>query len=505
MPAALTYNLATDRLNWFYHTEPQRHLAGRALYWPRGRVWGGSSSLNAMVYVRGHALDYDRWETEGAAGWAYRHCLPYFRRAQQHEAGPDAYRGGAGPLHVTRGRSRNPLHEAFLTAGQQAGYPLTEDMNGFRQEGVGRMDMTVHRGMRWSAAQAYLHPALGRPGLETRTGALATRVLLEGGRAVGVEWLEGGRLLQARAEEVVLCGGAINSPQLLQLSGIGPADVLREAGIQPVHHMPGVGANLQDHLEVYLVQRCRQPVSLYSQQRGLARLRIGLQWFLTQSGDCATTHLESGAFLRTSAEVTHPDIQIHFFPAQVKDHGRTPPDIEAYQAHVGPMRATSKGTVLVRSADPRAAPAIDPNYLATEQDRWEMRQGVRLAREIFAQSSFDSYRGEEVAPGSEAQSDAALDAYIEAHSDTDYHPSCTCRMGDGADPEAVVDAQGRVLGVEGLRVVDASIMPSIISGNLNAPVIMMAEKLADVIRDHKPLTPEPEVPVFVTDTSRQRG
>jgi len=504
MPAALTYNLSSDRVNWFYHTEPQQHVDNRVMYWPRGKVWGGSSSLNAMVYVRGHALDFDRWEAEGAAGWSYAHCLPYFKKAQNHELGGDVYRGGKGPLHVSRGHSGNPLHEAFLAAGQEAGYPLTEDVNGFQQEGMGWSDMTIHKGMRWSAAQAYLHPALARSNLETKTGVLVTKLLLEGKRAVGVEYLEGGQLKQVRAEEVLLCGGAINSPQLLQLSGVGDADQLREVGIEPVHHLPGVGANLQDHLEVYLVQQCTKPVSLYSQQRGLTMIKVGLQWFLNQTGDGATTHLESGAFLRSRPEVTHPDIQIHFFPAQVIDHGRTPPKIEAFQAHVMPLRATSKGSITVRSGDPKAAPKIDPNYLATEQDRWEMRQCVRVAREIFAQPAFDEFRGKEETPGAEAQTDAELDAFIRAKCDTDYHPSCTCKMGDKDDPMAVVDHEGKVLGLDGLRVVDASIMPSIISGNLNAPTIMMAEKLADVIRGREPLAPQPEVPVFVSDTTKQR-
>jgi len=504
MPAALTYNLSSDRVNWFYHTEPQKHVDNRVMYWPRGKVWGGSSSLNAMVYVRGHALDFDRWESEGASGWSYAHCLPYFKKAQKHELGGDVYRGGDGPLHVSRGKSGNPLHEAFLAAGQEAGYPLTEDVNGFQQEGMGWSDMTIHKGMRWSAAQAYLHPALSRTNLETKTGVHVTRILLEGKRAVGVEYEEAGQLKQVRAEEVLLCGGAINSPQLLQLSGVGDADQLREVGVQPVHHLPGVGANLQDHLEVYLVQQCTKPVSLYSQQRGLTMVKVGLQWFLNQTGDGATTHLESGAFLRSRPEVAHPDIQIHFFPAQVIDHGRTPPKIEAFQAHVMPLRATSKGSITIRSGDPKAAPKIDPNYLATEQDRWEMRQCVRLAREIFAQPAFDDFRGREETPGSDAQTDSELDAFIRSKCDTDYHPSCTCKMGSKDDPMAVVDHEGKVFGLEGLRVVDASIMPSIISGNLNAPTIMMAEKLADVIRGRQPLAPQPEVPVFLSDTTKQR-
>ena len=504
MPAALTYNLCDDKYNWFYHTVPQKNVNNRVMYWPRGKVWGGSSSLNAMVYVRGHALDYDRWEEEGASGWSYQNCLPYFKKAQNHEFGEDLYRGGSGPLHVSRGKSENPLHEAWLAAGQEAGYPLTEDMNGYQQEGVGRMDMTTHKGMRWSAASAYLRPALKRPNLETKTGVIVTKVLLEGKKAVGVEIIDKGVTKQIRADEVILSGGAINSPQLLMLSGIGNADHLKSVGVDVLHHLPGVGENLQDHLEVYVVQECKKAVSLKAEQHGLKMVQVGLNWFLNQKGAGSTTHLESGGFLRSKADVPHPDIQIHFFPAQVQDHGRKPPDIEAFQAHVGPMRQTSRGWIRLKSNNPMEAPIIDPKYLSTEQDKWELRQCVKLIREIFGQKAFNEFRGREVAPGSEVQTDEELDEFIREKSDTDYHPSCTCKMGSDKDPMAVVDQDAKIHGLENIRIVDASIMPSIISGNLNAPTIMIAEKLADAIRNKEPLKREMDVPLFVTDTSKQR-
>ena len=504
MPAALTYNLCDDRYNWFYHTVPQKNVNNRMMYWPRGRVWGGSSSLNAMVYVRGHALDYDRWEEEGAAGWSYANCLPYFKKAQNHELGEDLYRGGSGPLHVSRGHSGNPLHEAWLAAGQQAGYPLTQDINGYQQEGVGRFDMTVHKGMRWSAASAYLRPALNRDNLATMTGVLVTKIIIEGQKAVGVEVVQDGQKKEIRAGEVILSGGAINSPQLLMLSGVGNGDHLRSVGVEVVHHLPGVGENLQDHLEVYVVQECKKAVSLYAEQRGLKMIQVGLNWFLNQKGACSSTHLETGGFLRTSAEVTHPDIEIHFFPAQVRDHGRLPPDIEAFQAHVGPMRQTSRGWIRLKSNNPTEAPLIDPNYLSTEKDKADLRQCVRLIREIFGQKAFDEFRGREVAPGVDAKTDEELDRFVREKCDTDYHPSCTCKMGSKDDNMAVVDHEGKVHGLDNLRVVDASIMPSIISGNLNAPTIMIAEKLADVIMNKEPLEPATDVPVFISDTSRQR-
>jgi len=457
--------------------------------------------LNAMAYVRGHAEDYNRWGREGAEGWNYESCLPYFRKAQTHQLGEDEYRGGSGPLHVSRGSSGNPLHEAWLEAGQQAGYPLTDDMNGFQQEGVGRMDASIHQGQRWSAASAYLRPALSRPNLHTMEKVLVTRIIMEGDKAVGVELKQGKKVKRIRAGEVILSGGAINSPQLLLLSGIGPRDDLEKVGIECVHHLPGVGSNLQDHLEMYVAQQCSQPVSLLGDQKGLRMIKVGVEWFLKRTGAAATAHLEAGGFIRSRAGVEHPDIQFHFLPSQVIDHGRVAPTLEAFQCHVGPMRATSKGWLRLASADPSAPPLLQPNYLETEQDRWEMRACVRLTREIFAQAAFDKFRGPELAPGAEVESDADLDAFVRAKSDSAYHPSCTCKM--GKDDMAVVDNVGKVHGLEGLRVVDASVMPSIVSGNLNAPTIMLAEKLADAIRG-RTLEPATGVKVYKADISKQR-
>lgn len=491
MPAALMYNLCDDKYNWYYHTEPEKAMDNRVMYWPRGRVWGGSSSLNAMVYIRGHALDYDRWEKEGAAGWSYSDCLPYFRKSQTHDCGADDYRGGDGPLHVTRAKSKNPLFQAFLDAGVQAGYPYTDDMNGYQQEGVGWMDMTIHNGRRWSTSSAYLRPVLSRDNLNTETRAITTRILFDKKQAIGVEYEQGGEKKRVHAEkEVILSGGAINSPQLLMLSGIGNADDLKAHGIDSIVHLPGVGENLQDHLEVYVQQKCTQPITLYTAQWKFPHnmIRIGLEWFLSSTGDAASTHLETGGFIRSRAGVDHPDLQFHFLPSVVNDHGRKSGNCHAYQVHVGPMRPTSRGYLKLKSCNPNDHPIIVANYLSTETDVREMRDAIRLSREIFAQKAFDSFRGTEIAPGSDIQSDEQIDAFIRQKSDSAYHPSCTCKMGDSNDAMAVVDPQTRVIGVEGLRVVDASIMPSVVSGNLNGPTIMLAEKAADIILGNNPLT-----------------
>ncbi|MFZ1429543.1 MAG: choline dehydrogenase [Geminicoccaceae bacterium] len=502
MPAALTYNLMNDRLNWYYTTEPQQHMDGRKLYWPRGRVLGGSSSLNAMVYIRGHALDYDRWTEEGAAGWSYADVLPYFKRAETYSAGGDDYRGASGPLHVTRGTTQNPLFDAWIQAGVEAGYPATADMNGCRQEGMGRMDMTIHRGRRWSTARAYLRPVLGRPNLAVHTGCLGTRILLEHGRAIGVEYAEGAIIKQVLASrEVILAGGAINSPQLLMLSGIGPADELARVGVPAVHDLPGVGQNLQDHLEFYFQVESLEPVTLLEAMRPHNMVKIGLRWFLFHDGPAASSQLEAGGFIRTGPGIRHPDIQFHFLPALVEDHGRSKGRMHAFQSHVGPMRPASTGWLRLRSADPRQHPLIEPNYLAEERDRAEMRACVQLTREIFAQPAFDRYRGRELQPGEAVTSNADIDAFVRRKADSAYHPSCTCKM--GIDPMAVVDPACRVRGVDGLRVVDASIMPSIVSGNLNAPTIMLAEKAADMILGRPALPPMP-VPVWEAPDWRTR-
>ena len=488
MPAALAHPLANDRFNWFYESEPEPHRDGRRMYCPRGRVLGGSSSINGMAYVRGHARDYDRWAQSGLVGWDYAHCLPYFRRAETHELGADAYHGEDGPLKVTAGKMRNPLFQAWIEAGRQAGYPITEDMNGAQQEGLGRMDQTCWGGERWSAAKGYLKPARSRENLTVRTGALTLRVTLDGRRATGVDYAVNGETRSARAtREVILGGGAINSPQLLMLSGIGPADELRALGIDVVADLPGVGENLQDHLEIYIQHACTQPITLYSALKPLNQLKIGVEWILFRRGLGTSSHFEAGGFIRSRAGVEHPDLQYHFLPIAMNYDGSNPANSHGYQAHVGPMRPTSTGTVKLRSADPRQAPSILFNYMATEQDRSEMREGVRLTREILAQPAFDPFRGPELAPGPDVKTDAEIDAFVRAHGESAYHPSCTCKMGPETDNTAVVDGQTRVHGLEALRVVDASIMPSIVSGNLNAPTIMLAEKAADMILGKSPL------------------
>ena len=499
MPAALMYNLCDDKYNWYYHTEPQKHCNGRKMYWPRGRVWGGSSSLNAMVYIRGHAKDYDRWEKEGAKSWNYQNCLPYFKKAQAHQLGGDDYRGGTGPLNVSRGISGNMLHEVFIEAATQAGYPRTDDVNGYQQEGFGLFDMTTHKGFRWNTATAYLRPALKRPqkNLDVESGVLVTKILFDGKKAVGIEYVKDGSTKKAFAEtEVIISGGAINSPQLLMLSGIGDANHLKEHDIPVVQNLPGVGQNLQDHLELYVVQKCKKPVTLLGDQKGLRMISVGIQWFLNQTGPTATSHLESGGFARSRPGVEHPDIMFHFLPSQVIDHGRKAPWMEAFQVHVGPMRSESRGWLKLKSKDPRAHPVIDPNYLSTETDRWELRESIKLSREIFAQKAFDEFRGGETEPGEGAISDSKLDEFVRDKADSAYHPSCTCKMGDpDTDNMAVVDSNTKVIGIDNLRVVDASIMPSVASGNLNAPTIMIAERAADLIQG-KTMLPPANVPVY---------
>ncbi|CAB1420017.1 unnamed protein product [Pleuronectes platessa] len=448
MPAALTYNLCDDKYNWSYNTLPQAHMDNRVLYWPRGRVWGGSSSLNAMVYIRGHAEDYNRWQREGAEGWDYEHCLPYFRKAQCHELGENRYRGGGGPLHVSRGKTSHPLHKAFIEAGQQAGYPFTEDMNGHQQEGLGWMDMTIHNGKRWSTASAYLRPVLGRPNLKTEVRCLTSKILFDGNRAVGVEYIQKGQKKRVFADkEVILSGGAINSPQLLMLSGVGNADDLKQLDIPVVQHLPGVGSNLQDHLELYIQQQCTQPITLYKAQKPFHMVKIGLEWLTLFTGYGATAHLESGGFIRSRPHVTHPDIQFHFLPSQVIDHGRVASKLEAYQVHVGPMRSTSIGCMTLKSTNPLDHPNLQPNYLSTDADVWEFRECVKLSREIFAQKAFDPFRGNEALPGPQVRSDADIDAFVRRKADSAYHPSCTCKMGSPIRPDG-----GRRLQHAGSRV-----------------------------------------------------
>jgi choline dehydrogenase len=506
MPSALSRPMNMERYDWRYYTEPEAQLDGRRLHTPRGKVLGGSSSINGMVYVRGNPLDFERWEAEGARGWGYQDVLPYFRRAECYAGGADEYRGGEGKLATRQGLLSNPLHAAWLAAGREAGYPLSDDMNGYQQEGFARMDMTVGGGRRCSAANAYLRPALRRANLSVRTHARVTRILFEGRRAVAVSYRHGDSERQVRARrEILLCAGPINSPQLLKLSGVGPAQELAELGIPLVQALPGVGENLQDHLEFYFQVSCREPITLYKDLRPWRQGLIGARWLLTHQGLGTSNHFETGGFIRSRAGVRYPDIQFHFLPLAVSYDGSALAREHGFQAHVGPMRSRSLGWVRLRSNDPLAAPRISFNYMSREEDWREMRACVRLTREIFAQPAFARYRGREIQPGEGVQSDAQIDAFIRRRVESAYHPSCTCRMGARGDPQAVVDPEGRVHGLEALRVADSSIMPSVTTGNLNAPTIMLAEKLADHIRGAA-LLPRANVPFYLASDwqTRQR-
>ena len=488
MPSALAIAMGHKRYGWHYWTEPEPHLGGRRLHCPRGRVLGGSSSVNGMAYVRGNPLDFEGWAEGGAPGWAYAEVLPYYRKAESFSGGGDDWRGDSGPLNTSRGRVANPLYGAFVEAGEQAGYARTADMNGFRQEGFGPMDMTVHRGRRWSAANAYLRPAAGRPNLAVETDAFATRILLDGRRASGIEYRRGNTVHTARARrEIILSTGPVNGPQLLMLSGIGPAAHLREHGTAVVHDLPGIGGNLQDHLELYVQQECVQPITLHSATGLLQKALIGARWVLFRSGLGATNHFEAGGFIRSRPGIRWPDIQYHFLPLAASYDMSDRVRCHGYQAHVGPMRSKSRGEVRLASADPLEPPTVRFDYLSHPDDWTEMRACVRLTRELFAQPAFDHYRGRELAPGEAVRSDGEIDAFVRETVQSAYHPCGTCRM--GADAMAVVDPELRVRGMDGLRVVDSSIMPSITTGNLNAPTIMIAEKAADTIRGRAPLPP----------------
>ena len=490
MPSALAIPMNTSRYNWRYESESEPALGGRRLHTPRGKGLGGSSSINGLVYIRGNPLDFERWQDDGAAGWGYANVLPYFRRAETRDEGGDAYRGDSGPLHTRYGSLTNPLHAAWIKAAAEAGYPLTQDVNGAQQEGFGRMDMTVRRGVRCSTANAYLRPAMARSNVRVVTHALASRILFEGQRAIGVAYERRGRTHQVRARrEVILAGGPINSPQLLKLSGIGPAEELQAHGIPVLADRPGVGANLQDHLEFYFQMACTQPITLYSSMNPLAKALIGLRWLLRRDGLGATNHFESCGFIRSRAGIRYPDIQYHFLPMAVAYDGSAMASEHGFQAHVGPMRSRSRGTVKLLSPDPRAKPEIRFNYMSQPDDWVEMRACVRLTREIFQQPAFAPYRGREIAPGADVVSDEAIDAFIAAKVESAYHPCGTCRIGRTDDPLAVVDSELKVIGLAALRVVDSSVMPSVTTGNLNAPTIMIGEKGADHILGKPLLAP----------------
>jgi choline dehydrogenase len=481
MPAALSYPMNMARYDWGFRTEPEPHLGGRTLATPRGKVLGGSSSINGMVYVRGHPKDFDHWAEQGASGWSFADVLPYFIRMENWHGGASDWRGDAGPLHVTRGPRRNPLYHSFVEAGAQAGFELTYDYNGQKQEGFGPMEQTVWRGRRWSAANAYLRPALARGNVAIVTG-LATRVVIADGRAAGVEIRRGeARETVHATREVILSASSINTPKLLMLSGIGPAAHLAEHGIPVLADRPGVGSNLQDHLELYIQMKSLKPVTLYSHYNYPGMLRIGAQWLLAKAGLGTSNQFESAAFVRSAPGVDYPDIQYHFLPLAVRYDGTSAVKGHGFQAHVGPMRSPSRGTVRLKSADPTDPPAIRFNYMSTEQDWSDFRRCIRLTREIFAQPAFRPYAGGEIQPGPDVQTDDELDAFVHGHAESAYHPCGTARLGAASDPLAVVDPDCRVIGVEALRVADSSIFPRVTNGNLNAPSIMAGEKAADHI------------------------
>ena len=498
MPAALSYPMNMKMYDWGLKSEPEPHLGGRQLATPRGKVIGGSSSINGMIYVRGHAKDFDHWAESGAQGWAYADVLPYFKRMESWHSGghggDKAWRGDKGPLHITRGPRKNPLTKAFVKAGEQAGYPVTGDYNGQQQEGFGPFDSTIWKGRRWSAANAYLRPALKRPNCDL-IRAFARKVVIENGRAVGVEVERGGKTEVIGANvEVIIAASSLNSPKLLMLSGIGPAAHLAEHGIDVVADRAGVGQNLQDHLELYIQQAATKPVSLFKHWNLWGKAKIGAQWLFTKTGLGASNQFESAAFVRSKAGMEYPDIQYHFLPIAVRYDGQVAAEGHGYQAHVGPMRSVSRGQVTLKSSDPKDDPRIQFNYMSDPSDWEDFRTCIRLTREIFGQEAFAPYRGHEIQPGTDVQSDEALDAFIKEHVESAYHPCGTCKMGRADDPMAVVDHETRVIGVEGLRVADSSIFPRITNGNLNGPSIMVGEKAADHILGRHPLAPSNDEP-----------
>lgn len=481
MPAALSHVLGSSTYNWNYLTAPEPHMNNRRIFCPRGKTLGGSSSINGMIYVRGHARDFDRWaEISGYDDWNFAGCLPFFKRAEDAPFGDPAVRGIGGPLHITRGELRSPLFQAFLDAGQEAGHRLSEDLNGECQEGVGAFDRTIYKGRRWSTARAYLDAVRSSPRLSVRTGCHIGRLIVDNGRARGVEIMARGKREKLLAErETLLCAGALNSPQILMLSGIGDEQALARHGIPLVAHLPGVGKNLQDHLEVYVQYACRKPVSIYPLLSWHNQAWIGVMWYLLHQGPASTNHFEAGGFIRSSDAVAWPDLQMHFLPIAMNYDGTQTAGRHGFQVHVGPMKPTSRGEVSLASADPLAPPHVQFNYASTEADRQAMRAGIRKVREIVGQRAFDVLRGDELAPSPAVDGDASLDDFVATHGESAYHPCGTCKM--GSDDQSVVDGEGRVHGVDNLRVVDASIMPEITNGNINAPTIMLAEKIAAAI------------------------
>jgi choline dehydrogenase len=490
MPAALSFPIGSRFYDWRYESEPEPHMHGRRIYHARGKVLGGSSSINGMIFQRGNPLDYERWAADpGMESWDYAHCLPYFKRMETCLAGADEWRGGAGPQMLERGRASSPLFQAFFEAVQQAGYPLTTDVNGYRQEGFAAFDRTIYRGHRMSSARAFLHPVMRRPNLEVRTRAFVTRINFDNRRATGVQLIHQRRRESVRAGQVILCGGAINTPQLLQLSGVGNARELEALGIRPVHDLPGVGENLQDHLEVYVQHACTRPVSVAPAREWKNRPKVGLEWLLRRSGPGATNHFEAGGFIRSNDEVAYPNLMFHFLPLAIRYDGSAPQG-HGYQVHVGPMYSDARGSVKIVSRDPRKHPALRFNYLSTEQDRREWIEAIRCSRHILGQPAFQPFDAGELSPGAQVQTDEQILDWVAKDAETALHPSCTCRMGtretDVVDPQTM-----GVRGLERIHVVDASAMPYVTNGNIYAPVIMLAEKAADLVAGRTPLEPLP--------------
>jgi choline dehydrogenase len=497
MPAALTFPLAGKTYNWWYESEPEPHMKGRRIYQPRGKVLGGSSCINGMIYIRGNAMDYEKWAAiDGLEDWGYAHCLPYFKKFETHLGDADEYHGKNGPLYLTTPECDNPLFGAFFEAVQQAGHPLTRDVNGYQQEGFGHFDATIYRGRRWNAARAYVHPVKRRENLTIKLHALATRILFDGTKAVGVEYLKGGKVHRAYGGKVICCGGAINSPQLLQLSGIGNGNELKALGIEVAQDLPGVGENLQDHLELYVQYAATQPVSLYPSLKLHNKPKIGFDWLFRRKGIGASNHFEAGGFIRGNDRVKYPNLQFHFLPIAIRYDGSAPAQGHGFQLHVGPMNTDVRGHVKITSSDPKRYPKILFNYLSTEQERREWVEAIRCSRNIIAQPAFDPLRGEELSPGKEAQTDEEILDFVAREGESAYHPSCTCKM--GYDDMAVVDRDLKVHGVENLHVVDASIMPAITNGNIYAPVMMIGEKAADIILGNTPEAPS-DLPYYRHD------
>jgi len=495
MPAALTYPLASKAYNWWYESGPEPHVDGRRVYQPRGKVLGGSSTINGMIFIRGNPMDFDNWAQQpGLEQWSYAHCLPYFKRLEDRLVGGDDYRGAGGPLHIETPACDNPLFDAFFKATGEAGYPFTDDVNGYQQEGFGKFDRTTYRGRRFNAARAYLHPVMDRPNLTVRCGVQVHRILFEGNRAVGVEVDRGGTRVEIRGGEIICCGGAINSPQLLQLSGVGDAALLESFDIPVVQDLPGVGENLEDHAEVYVQHACTKPVSLYPALKWWRAPWIGAQWLFGRSGVGASNHFEAGGFIRSNDMVEYPNVQYHFLPIAIRYNGTSAKEGHGYQVHVGPVRSDVRGHVRIQSADPSRHPEIVFNYLSTERDRKEWVEIIRATRDILAQPAFEPFRGDELAPGPSVQTDDEILDFVRSELESAYHPSCTAKM--GTEPMAVTDPNSlAVHGLEGLRVVDASVMPTITNGNIYAPVLMIAEKAADIIAGNTPLEPE-NLPYF---------